>query len=150
MNSGQTLFLLLFACYAVVGLVWGLCQSRQGNTNSETPGLWLLGAFVWADAVVFGLFWLLVMGMIWLLNDWLLFWIVIAVFWVVRSGGEVIYWFNEQFAVKHRNPAKKFWIYRFFPNDSVWFVFQIYWQCLLVISIIFSIYLFALWLPMIV
>lgn len=138
-------FLLLFAI-----IFLGLKHSKNGNTNRETPWLFWMGAFVWADAVVLGIFWLMTLLVaIVFLNDWLLFWLIYSIFWMVRAFGEIIYWLNEQFASKHRNPPKKFWIYKIFPNESVWFVLQVYWQCLLVLSIVSSVYLFALWLPLV-
>jgi len=147
MMSWQIVSLLALAV-AISSIVFcALKQSKALNTNRETPWLFWMGAFVWADAVVLGIFWLLVIGLVLLLGDWLLFVLIYSVFWVVRSFGEAIYWLNEQFASKHRNPPHKFWIYKFFLNESVWFVLQVYWQCLLVLSIISSVYLFSLWLP---
>lgn len=142
----QTIFLVLIFIFSFFVSLVAFKHSKTGDTNGETPWLFFIGAFVWADAVVLGLFWILVIGGVLLFGDWLLFWLIMAVFWVVRSFGEIIYWLNEQFAVNHRNPPEKFWIYRFFPNESVWFVIQVFWQCVLVGSIITSVYLFSRWL----
>ncbi|KUK79178.1 MAG: hypothetical protein XD95_0566 [Microgenomates bacterium 39_7] len=138
--SAGFLFVSLTCC------ILGLKKSKSGNTNTETPQLFFIGAFVWADVVVLGLFWSLVSVVVLILQDWLLFWLVVSVFWVVRSAGEVFYWLNQQFSSQERNPPQKFWLFKFFPNDSVWFVIQVYWQCLLVVSIIASVYLFSIWL----
>jgi hypothetical protein len=82
----------------------------------------------------------------WWLNDWLLFWLIVSVFWAVRSWGETIYWLNQQFSTIERNPPKKHILYPIFHNDSVWFVHQIIWQCVTVISIVVSLYFGRLWL----
>ncbi len=144
----QPIFLLVLMLMLVGIISCGLMHSKNGSTNRETPWLFLMGAFVWADAVVLGIFWLIVLLVaVLFLNNWLLFWLIYSVFWLVRAFGEIIYWLNEQFASEHRNPPEKFWIYKIFPNESVWFVLQVYWQCVLVGAIITSIYLFSLWLP---
>lgn len=141
------LLLSAWAMYALAGLVQGLKLCRQGQTNQPSPFFLPLGAFVWADAVVFGLFWLLVAGWCLLIGDWLLFFLIGAVFWSVRSLGEMIYWLNQQFSNIDRNPPEKFkFLFKFFPNDSVWFVYQIFWQCVLVISLVVSVKLFSVWL----
>ncbi len=146
MNICQTLFLAVFFLYSLFGFLIGLRQSKKGNTNEECPYFYLLGAFVMADVVIFGIFWMLVIMATFCIADWLLFPVVLSVFWVVRSGGEVLYWLNEQFAVNHRNKPNKFWFYAYFPNESVWFVLQIYWQCVLVVSLVSSAYFFVKWL----
>ena len=143
----QLTFSTVLILVLIIIICFGLKHSKLGNTNRETPWLFFMGAFVWADAVVLGIFWLMAIGISLLFNDWLLFWLIYAVFWIVRSFGEINYWLNEQFASEHRNPPKKFWFYKFFPNESVWFVLQLYWQCVMVLSIIGSVYLFSLWLP---
>jgi hypothetical protein len=141
------LLIIAWGLYALAGLLWGLKHSRQSQTNQLSPLFLPLGAFVWADAVVFGLFWLLVVGLCLLIGDWLLFLLIGSVFWAVRSLGEMIYWLNEQFSTVHRNPPEKFkFLFKFFPNDSVWFVYQIFWQCVLVISLVVSVKLFSVWL----
>ena len=146
MNLWQTIFLILFSFKALVALIIGLKQSLKGNTFSLTPYLFFLGAFVWADAVIFGIFWVIVSAFCLFTQDWLLFLLITSVFWLVRSAGEVVYWFNQQFSVVERNKPSNMFLFKFFPNDAVWFVFQIIWQCLLVGTIITTVYLFKLWL----
>ena len=91
--------------------------------------------------------WLLIISIVVIiLNDWILFLLILSVFWLVRSLGETIYWLNQQFSKINRNPPKKFWTFKFFPQDSLWFIHQIFWQCIAVISIIFTIYFAKIWL----
>ena len=146
MVVSQIIFLIIFALLSLFFAIKGLMQSKQGNTNTLTPYLFFLGAFVWADAAIFGLFWLVIAVTCLVMQDWLLFLIILSVFWVVRSAGEVIYWFNEQFSTKVRNKPKTLHLFKLFPNESIWFVYQIIWQCVLVLTLISSVYLFNLWL----
>ncbi len=146
MSVISNILLSLYLLGALVSFIKGLKKSKRGDTNQETPHLLFIGAFVWADAVVLGLFWSLSTLLILIFQDWLLFWLIVSVFWMVRSFGEIIYWLNQQFSSKNRNPPQKFWLYKFFPNDSVWFVIQVYWQCILVVSLIASVYFFSTWL----
>jgi len=115
------------------------------NSFGETPFLLLMGIFVWGDAVVLGLFWLLVAGICLILKDVILFLLIMAVFWGVRSLGEVIYWINQQFSTIIRNPPERLFGYKFLKNDSIWFIYQLYWQCVLVVSIVATIYMANLW-----
>ena len=136
--------LLFFLSLSVFGL--GLVKSRQGKAFTLVWWLFPWGAFVWGDAVVFGLFWAGVLVITYLLQDLLLLGLLTAIFWLVRSLGETIYWFNQQFSTVERNPPEKLPFYSLFKNDSVWFIYQIVWQCVTVMAIFFSVWLFHLWL----
>lgn len=105
-----------------------------------------LGIFVWGDAVVIGPFWMLICAVVLFVQDWYLFLVIFSIFWVVRSAGEVIYWICEQFAGTHRNPPQTLRFYKFIKSDAIWFIYQLFWQCILVISIIASIFFSRLWL----
>lgn len=142
----QQFILVLWFCYALTGLYWGYHKSRyQRNSYGLTPQYYLLGAFVWGDAIVFGFFWMGVSAVIFVLQDWLLFQLVITVFWAIRALGESIYWFNQQFSTIHRNLPEKLPGYSIFGNDSIWFVNQIIAQCISVVSTVLSIYFAAQW-----
>ena len=141
--------IILFS-YAVLNLTifvkgYHECKYRK-NVYKLASYLAPLGIFVWGDAVVFGLFWTLASLISFLLKDWALFLLIISIFWVVRSLGETIYWFNQQFSTIVRSPPNKLCFYWLFQNDSIWFVYQILWQCVTVVSIISSIYFGNFWL----
>lgn len=121
------------------------CKYKK-KAYTPTPALFPFGAFVWGDAVVFGLFWVSSALISCLLNDWVLFLLIISLFWVVRSLGETIYWFNQQFSSVNRNSPEKLTGFAIFHNDSIWYIYQIVWQCVTVVSLVFSIYFSALWL----
>ena len=139
-----TFFYLIINCYLSIK---GFYEShKKKNAYGLTTYLSPLGIFVWGDAVIFGAFWFLVSVTILLLNDWILFLLIISVFWLVRSLGETIYWFCQQFTSTKRNPPKSLPFYKYFHNDSIWFIYQIFMQCITVVTIITTIYLIHLWL----
>lgn len=150
MTSWQQVLILLFALGALISFFKGYYESKHKKNAYGLIGSWLMpwGIIAWGDAVVFGPFWFIVSVVTLVLNDWYLFLLVASVFWVVRSVGETIYWFNQQFSSKSlewNQPEKLPWHW-LFHNDSVWFVHQIIWQCATVVAIIFSIYFASLWL----
>lgn len=140
--------MLIFSLLNFVIWVVSLYQCRVRRNNlGITFALLPLGIFVWADGVVFGLFWFLVSLAVYLMNDWILFLLIFSVFWVVRSLGETIYYFNQQFSTIRRIPGKSLPGYKVFADEyTIWFVYQIMAQVITVISIITSVYLFKVWL----
>ncbi len=148
MQPWQQTFIAIYGLYSFVGflLAYYKCKYKK-LTHTKVPSYWLNGSFVWSDQVVFGAFWALISIATILLQDWVLFLLVTSLFWAVRSWGEAVYWFNQQFSTVNRNPVKDYpTLKSIFHNDSFWWVFQIYWQCLLVVSIILSLYFGKLWL----
>jgi len=147
MSSLQNTLISLFILINLFVFIKGFYQSNfKKNSFGLTPSLFPLGIFVWGDAVIWGLFWVLVSLFSIFLKDWLLFLLIISVFWLVRSLGEIIYWINQQFSPIIRNPPQTLYGYRWFKNDSIWFIYQIFWQCAMIISIVSTIYLTSLWL----
>lgn len=146
MEIWQTITVAFFGLFSLVGFLQGLYNcSRKKNPYGLTYQYNLIGAFVWTDTVIFGLFWVMVCLTVMFLSDWLLFLMSLSVFWFVRSFGETVYWFNQQFSVRDRNPAHTLWVSRIFPGDSSWVAMQIFWQCVAVATTISSIYLLRLW-----
>ncbi len=146
MEIWQVILVFVFGLFSFSGFLLGLQNcTRKKNPYGLTYPFNIIGAFVWADTVIFGLFWTLVALIVLSLSDWFLFLITLSIFWFVRSLGETIYWFNQQFAVKNRNPAHTLWISRIFPGDSSWIALQIFWQCVAVTTSISSIFLIKMW-----
>jgi hypothetical protein len=147
MNYYQALFLLSFAGlnFVISGYAFYECAKKK-NAFGETPLLYLLGMYVWGDATVFGIFWGFAAIVTLFFQDFVLFLLIVSLFWLVRSVGETIYWFNQQFSTIVRYDVQRLPAKRIFHNDSVWFVFQIMNQCLTVITIITSLYLAKVWL----
>ncbi len=141
----QTIIVGLFGMFALSGFLAGLKNCRK-NPWGLTPVFNIIGAFIWTDAVVFGLFWSIVCSVVLILSNWILFLLILSIFWLVRSIGEVIYWLNEQFAVNKRNKPETLWHSKFFPGTSAYVASQIFWQCITVFTIITTIYLVKTWL----
>lgn len=147
MNSAEVAFLGVFALLNTTICLYAFYQcAKRKNAYGETSLLYPLGMYVWGDAVIFGAFWTGAAVASLILSDWILFLLFVSVFWLVRSVGETIYWFNQQFSTVIRMRPDHYFTHKIFHNDSVWFVFQIMNQCLTVITIITSVYLFHIWL----
>lgn len=98
MDIWQKVFVLAYGGLSLVFSIKGLYESaKKGNAYGVTRTLFWLGIFVWGDAVIFGFFWFLASLISYLLNDWLLFLLIISVFWVVRSLGEAIFGLTSNF-----------------------------------------------------
>jgi len=147
MSTWQFILVIFVAVYSIIAFLKGYSETHiKDNPYGLSKWFNPLSAFVWADAVIFGIFFFFVSAFCLIIQDFILFLLVISVFWTVRSIGEQIYWFLEQFAVNHRNPEHTLWMNKWFHRDSVWIANQIYNQCLSVIGIIASAYLFKIWL----
>ena len=148
MNKWQQIIILSYGIINFLVFIRGFYESKhKKNAYGLTPYLFFLGIFVWGDAVIFGLFWAISSIVSIFFQDFVLFLLIISIFWIVRSLGETIYWFNQQFSAKRYslNKPEKLLFHSVFHNDSIWFVYQIMWQCVTVISIVCSIYLIKLW-----
>ena len=148
MQVWQQNFLLFFVGYSLLCFILGFYNSRKKNYLGVCHLFYPLGAYVWADAVIFGLFWAMITVVVYYLKNWYLFLTFYFVFQTIRTFGESIYWFNQQFSTIVRYSFKdNRWLMRIFNDDyTVWFVIQIIMQCVAVISLLFSIYFIKLWL----
>ena len=149
MSNWQEAAVFLYGLLNLFLFIKGYYESKyKKNAYGLTPHLLFLGIIAWGDAVVFGPFWIISSAISILLRDWYLFLLIVSVFWVVRSLGETIYWFNQQFSSKayRWNKPEKLILNSVFHNDSIWYIYQIIWQCITVVSTILSIYLTRLWL----
>lgn len=139
----------LFASLILSGIaitIASVYQSKKGNSFAITYYLFPLGIFVWGDGIVFGPLWTLAGVFFGLISDLIGLFLFISIFWIVRSAGETIYWLNEQFVKDHRNDYKKMLGHALVKNESVYFLHQITFQSILVISIMSTIYFAHLWL----
>lgn len=140
MTNFQNGFIIIYGLISLYSFVRGFYEiHKKSNPFGEPFVLFWLGIFVWGDALILGFFWTLISIVSFLLKDWTLFLLIFSIFWVVRSFGEVTYWMHQQFSPIVRNPPETLLGYRFFKNDSIWFAYQIFWQCILTISLVFSI-----------
>lgn len=139
--------LILFAIVNAATFLYALHKVKnKKEAYGRVPQLLVItGSFVWADHVIFGAFWTLATIAAIALNDQILFALIYSVFWLVRSVGESMYWFLQQFSHMNRNPPENFRIHKVFHNSSVWFVHQIYWQVVTVTTILTSLLLASIW-----
>ena len=141
--------LALWFLYASYSFYQGYIQCRyKRNPVGYTFRYYPLGAFVWGDAFILGVFWMIVTSSIFILNDWVLFLLIYSIFWVVRGIGETIYWIGQQFSHKIRHPHTRLPGQYLFGDDSIWFVYQVVAQCIAIVATISSLYFARLWLTM--
>lgn len=147
MTPPQQLLILFYGIINFLAFLKGYYEIKdKKNPYGLAQSFGLLGIFVWGDAVVIGPFWIIISVFSLVLQDWYLFLVALSLFWVVRSAVEVVYWVFEQFTERHRNHPQTLMFYNFIKSDAIWFIYQIFWQCILVISILASIYFTTLWL----
>lgn len=147
MNIFQKNFIVFYCLLSFIFFLKGYREAViKKNPYGRAPYLFWLGIFVWGDALIFALFWFVSSLISLILKDWLLFWLLISSFWLVRSLGETIYWLNEQFATIKRNPPETLIGHFLLKNDSIWFIYQIFWQCFTVVSLVATIFLAYNWL----
>lgn len=139
------LLYLLFGLAGVVSVVLGVQNVRRNRTFSLTPLLYPLGIFVWGDAPILGAFWVVVAIAGMLVGNMAFFLLCVSLFWCVRSVGETIYWLLQQFSPLKRNPPEQLFGYRFVKDESIWFMYQLFWQCMTVVSLIFVLYFAFSW-----
>jgi hypothetical protein len=139
------IFLFIFAIFNFLLFIKAYKECKKKNVYGLTKFLYPLGMFVWGDVFVFSIFWTLVSLFCVLISDLYLFFLIASLFGVVRSFGETIYWFNQQFSNINREAPERIGLYAFFQNDSVWFVQQIKNQCMTVIYLVLSIYFGVIW-----
>lgn len=147
MNIWQSILLAFVGMYSLAAFIKGYRQTKvKNNPYGLSKWFFPISAYVWADAVIFGAFFFCVALLCFILNDFILFLLVFSVFWSVRSMGESVYWFLEQFASSHRNPEHTLMISKWFPRNSSWIAHQTINQCIMVVGIIASVFLFNSWL----
>lgn len=137
----QLLLISVIALLSIVFWIAGLVVSRRGKSYGKFWPLNLIGAFVWGDALVFGPFWILAAILCIALQNWWLFELIFLCFWLIRSLGETIYWFLQQFSNVVREKPEKVFFYPLVKNNSVWFLMQIWWQCISITALVLLILL---------
>lgn len=146
MSQLQFILIVLFLCINIFLFFKGLHHCQRKNSFGLTRWLGWLGMFVWGDVVVLSVFWVIASVICLLLQDVLLFLLIVSVFWLVRSLGETMYWFLQQFALVKRDPPESLKGFGLVKNEAIWFMYQVMWQCITVVSIIATLYLGQLWL----
>lgn len=126
------LFLFL-AIFSLIIFFQSVYQSvRKKNAYQKTPLLFPFGIFVWGDGIIIGVFWFIVGSLSFAYQDERIFLILLFLFWLIRAFGEVIYWIGQQFSLINRNPPEKLFGYFLVKNNSIWFLYQLFWQMVMI------------------
>lgn len=139
MNGWQKLVTVGVGVVGLATVLKGWQKIKQQKSFDETPLLSWLGIFVWGDTLIIGMFWVAtsIVGLIF--RKWVIFLLCVSVFWIVRSMGEIIYWISQQFSAKNRNPPERLFGYKWVKNEAIWFLYQLYWQIVMVVGIVATI-----------
>jgi hypothetical protein len=146
MVSWQSLLLVIFLSLQIILFIKSRQECKNGCSFTLTHWLAPLGMFVWGDVLVLSLFWFFAGLVALLLQDVVLFLLIVSTFWLVRSIGETIYWFHQQFATVKRDLPHTLLGYSLVKNEAIWFMYQVMWQCVTVVTLLTTIYLSHQWL----
>lgn len=143
-------YLLLLKIFAVISVLLAILSGFQvsiGNFADFTPMLYWFGfpygAFLWGDLFVFSTLWTLILIVLIRLKNPRYFWAAFFSFWLVRSLGEVNFWFLQQFhpeTIPWPEYFAKIWIFKNLSDPEFWVLSQIGHQSTAVISIFGLIY----------
>lgn len=116
------------------------------------PWAWPLGAFVWEDLFVFSILGVSTSLLVYILNDIRIGYIGFLIFWIVRSLGESIYFFLQQFFQSTEYPhtiEEHFKVMRKFFGDisdqKCYILLQVFHQSVIVLCSILLVLLFLYW-----
>lgn len=133
--------MVIYYLSLIIGVVTVVRSVLKVQKGKSLQSIWLpleiQGSFVWADGIVFGPFWIIASLIFIFANpDIKWFYLFFLIFWAVRSAGEIIYWFLNQFTPRKIQSVSFKSLNRIFNNDYVTsFIFQIWWQCILILAI---------------
>lgn len=112
----------------------------------------LLGMFVWEDALIISLYNLVAVSISYLLQDFRWFIMAFLVFWFVRGSGETFYYMLQQFIEKKSYPHDEnhehgFWklIFGDISPQKHYILTQVSVQMITAVSLLFGIMLFKFW-----
>jgi hypothetical protein len=116
------------------------------------PWGWPIGAFVWEDLFVFSLLGTITTIIVTVLHDLRVGYLFFLVFWIVRSAGETLYFFLQQFSQPtvyphqlkdHFKTMHK--IFGSISDQKCYILLQIFQQSILVCSLVALILLLIHW-----
>lgn len=98
-----------------------------------TPLLFLIGAFVWEDALIISFFWIIGGIILFFLNSWNFTLILLLLFIIIRKFIEVIYWLFQQFNNTGFRPYD--FGFKNLNNNSIYIIYQMFSFCIVVLSL---------------
>jgi hypothetical protein len=139
--------MLIFAIISFLFAGIAFFQVMRGNFSGFDPELYFFGlpfgAFIWGDLLIFGLFWGIACIILSKLNNHYYYFLTLYSFWLIRSIGETMYWFTQQFS-QIENPWPNYYPHIAFLQTitpkEIWVFHQLIWQSICIISLIGLIY----------
>lgn len=129
--GGIFLYGFIAALSSLIGFYKSYIQKRH---YTLTPLLAPYGIFVWGDAFLIGGFWAVASFVSFSLQNTFLFLVLQSLYWIVRAAGEILYWLLQQFAQTKRDLPESLYFHKYFHGESIWFVYQLFWQLVLVLA----------------
>lgn len=145
---------VLATLWGIENLVLALMSGRKIYQNPNRLDFiytyaFLNGAFVWEDMLVFGFFHVTSVAIGLVFGDLRLFLLLFILFWTVRSAGEILYFFLQQFIQPRHHPHKITTpLQRFFghiTDQKSFILMQVFLQTILIISLFAMILLIGNW-----
>lgn len=131
------------------------CNVRNsGEEVTFIPWAYPLGAFVWEDLLIFSLYNIVASLVILIIKDFRFIIVFPLAFWLIRSLGETLYWFLQQFNQPASYPHSEYdwnkggWVRSIFGDlsDQKYFIiYQITWQVASVMCLVGLTYIFKNW-----
>lgn len=102
----MSLILFLLSIILVLYLIISWNEVRDSQDKFEFTYHWSgwIGAFVWEDILVYSFLHLLFLLTTFLFHDLRIGLMMISIFWIVRSAGETLYFFLQQFHEPEGDP----------------------------------------------
>jgi hypothetical protein len=85
--------------------------------------LFVFGAFVWEDMLVFSVFWTISSLILWYLNNFKLTLVLVLLFVIFRGFGEMVYSLLGQFVAKHHRPYD--FGFAALSDESIYILYQV-------------------------
>lgn len=141
---------ILFLTLAV--LAFQRIRQAKGIITFTYHWGFLIGAFIWVDVLIFSLYGCIASAITYFIGEPKIGLLFFIVFWIVRSAGETLYFFLQQFHQPQHHPHnidEHFILLRkVFPNlntQQCYIFMQITWQCILMFSVVSLVWVLMLW-----
>lgn len=149
--------LLFLTLFALIHITFFIISFRNIRNSDEHVGFiyswaFVFGAFVWEDLLIFSLFNFLVALYVLLVQDIRQGLVMFTVFWMVRSAGETLYFFMQQFTQPLHYPHDIHWhfnvmkkVFGDISNQKCFIMLQVTFQIIMVLAISILILLLKNW-----
>ncbi|HSW97044.1 MAG TPA: hypothetical protein VLF89_04435 [Candidatus Saccharimonadales bacterium] len=148
------LFLIIFALIQLTFFILSLTRIRNSKEHIGFIYSWafVFGAFVWEDLLVFSFFNFLVILYVLLIKDIRQGLLIFTAFWMIRSAGETLYFFMQQFTQPLHYPHDIHWhfsvmqkLFGKISNQKCFIILQVMFQIVMVLAVSILILLLQNW-----